>query len=267
MVFQAWYEQNGSVRVESDHNVLISKFRFGWKQRRKQEKIQMYNLKNKQNQEKFRKKTSNNKYLSSAFDDENEDIELSAQKFIKRLNKLIQKCFKKIRITTKTDKKTEDLYEKWRKLQRNDDPQSKEELKDIEKELADKIAENYKTIEEETGKFNCDEGGFNSGKLWNLKKHMFPKHRDPPTAMVDDDGNLLTSSEEINELAVKKLAIERLRNRPMKESLEEMKKLKELLCEKNLETARNNKTPDWTVDEVKNVLKSLKNNVSRDPLG
>ena len=224
--------KEGSNKVESDHNVLITKFTFSWNKRTKQEKIQMYNLKNKQNQAKFKEETSHNKYLLSAFDDDTEDLEVSAYKFIKRLNITIHKCFQKIRMTKKLDMKTEKLYETWRRLHGKEDSQSKEDLKKVEKELADKIADNYKTIEEETSKFNCVEGGFNSGKLWNLKKHMFPNNRDPPTAMVNDEGNLVTSNEDINELALQKLAVERLKNRPMKEDLLKLKTQKELLCEK-----------------------------------
>ena len=48
--------------------------------------------------------------------------------------------------------------------------------------------------------------------------------------MMDDAGNLVTSTEKINELAVQKLAIERLRNRLIKLGLEEMKSQKEIIC-------------------------------------
>ena len=85
--------------------------------------------------------------------------------------------------------------------------------------------------------------------------------------MLDDDGNLITTSDDINELALQKLAVERLHNRPIKEGMEEMKDKKETLCQQNLKKARANKTPDWTEEEVKEVLKHLKNNVARDPLG
>ena len=142
-------------KVESDHNVLISRFNLNWHTRKKHDKNKMYNLKNKQGQLKFKHESSNNKYLSSVFDDENEDIEISANKFIKRLNKVIQKCFMKIRITNKSDKKTEELYNKWRNLQRKEDDKSKADLESVEKELEEKIAENFRKIEEETNKYNC----------------------------------------------------------------------------------------------------------------
>ena len=254
-------------KVESDHNVLISKFDFSWDKSKKQEKNEIYNLKNKLGQKKFKEKTTNTNYLSSVFDDETVDVNISANRFIKRLNKIIHQCFNKVRITDRNDKQTESLYAKWRNLQGQDDENSKAELQEVENEMADKIAENARKIEEEAGNYDCEDGGFNPGKLWNLKKHLFPKHRDPPTAMVDDEGKLVTSSDQINELALNKLAVERLKNRKMKDGLEEMKNNKEKLCEANMEKARNNKTPDWSEEEVKEVLKNLKKNVSRDPLG
>ena len=226
--------RDSTTKVESDHNVLITKYKLNWHRSKKHEKNEIYNLKNKQGQAKFKQETSNNIYLSSAFDDETEDLEVSTREFISRLNKMIKKCFKKIRITDKTDKLTEELYKKWRKLQGMEDDESKEMLELLEKELGDKIAENHQKIEKETGKYDCEDGGFHSGKLWNLKKHLFPKHRDPPTAMVDDKGNILTNSDNINELALQKLAVERLKNRLMKEGMEEMKVQKKKLCKQNL---------------------------------
>ena len=62
-----------------------------------------------------------------------------------------------------------------------------------------------------------------SGRLWNLKKEMFPKSREPPTAMKDPiTGNLLTTSDKINDAAVN-VYTDRLRNRPMKEHLKHIK--------------------------------------------
>ena len=113
--------KDGSKKVESDHNVLVTKFKFKWHKNKTHEKNEIYNLKNKQGQAKFKEETSNNNYLSSVFEDEEEDLEESTNKFIKRLNKLIKKCFKKIRVTKRSDKKIEELYEEWSRLQGIDD--------------------------------------------------------------------------------------------------------------------------------------------------
>ena len=148
------------------------------------------------------------------------------------------------------------------------DDESKAKLKDVEKELADQYAEEYyEKIKEKTAGIDCEDGGMNSGKLWNLKKEIFPKVRDPPTAMVDPvSGNLFTSEEKIEEAAVN-VYTKRLENRPMKDELKHIKDAKELLCEKILKLAKSRKTPPWTMKDLEVVLKNLKKQKSRDPHG
>ena len=64
--------------------------------------------------------------------------------------------------------------------------------------MADEIAKNYRTIQTETGNIDsAEDNGFHTGKLWGLKKKLCPKAKDPPTAMVDNDGNLKTTAEGI----------------------------------------------------------------------
>ena len=60
---------------------------------------------------------------------------------------------------------------------------------------------------------------------------------------------------------------DRLENRQINDELAELKKNKETLCTLRLEQASNNKTPDWTIEDLEKVLKYLKNNKSRDPYG
>ena len=79
------------LKVESDHNVLITKFKLKWHTYKKHEKNEMYNLNNTEGQAMFKHETSNTQYLASSFDDEDEDLEVSTTKFIKRLNKIIKK--------------------------------------------------------------------------------------------------------------------------------------------------------------------------------
>ena len=47
---------------------------------------------------------------------------------------------------------------------------------------------------------------------------LFPNSRDPPTAMLDEKGNLVTSVDEVQKLTVETYR-KRLTNRPMKEDL------------------------------------------------
>ena len=255
-------------KVESDHNPITTTFSWSWNTSSSKHLTEVFNLKNKAGQIKFKESTSNNNYLSSVFDKEDGDINVQSNTFLKRLNKILHKCFKKVKVVEKVDKMTEELYRKWRHLQSKQTDKNEDEIKEIEDKLAETIAKNYRTIQTETGAIDCaEEAGFHTGRLWKLKKKLCPKAKDPPTAMLDDEGNLLTSAESIQELSLQKLAIQRLRYREIKEDLKHMRETKEKLCELNLEKAKNNKTPDWTEAEVKIVLKNLKAGVSRDPLG
>ena len=53
----------------------------------------------------------------------------------------------------------------------------------------------------------------------------------------------------------------------MNEDLKHVQVDKEELYDLLLEIAKHNKSPDWDMTDLDNVLKNLKNNKSRDPLG
>ena len=90
--------------------------------------------------------------------------------------------------------------------------------------------------------------------------------QEPPTAMLDDKGNLITTSAALDKLVLD-LYRERLKSHQIKESLKLHEIQREELCKKRLEEAQKNKTPDWTLEDLELVLQQLKNNKSRDPLG
>ena len=102
--------------------------------------------------------------------------------------------------------------------------------------------------------------------MWRLKKKLSPKCRDPPTAMLDQKGNLITSAKAIEALAVETYK-KRLENRQIKDALKHIEKDKEELCRLRLKIASRNKTPDWTMDQLETGLEYLKKDKSRDPLG
>ena len=105
-------------KVESDHNSIITRLKIHWKNEISHNKIEICNLKNKECQKMFKKETSswkNNENLSATFDDDG-DLNEQTEKFLKKLEKLIHKCFKKIKIKQKVDKEKEALFRKWKSL-------------------------------------------------------------------------------------------------------------------------------------------------------
>ena len=165
--------------------------------------IEVFNFKDKLSQEKFLKITTETDHLSKIFDS-NKTLEVQTKKFIRRLNGFVHESFKKIKIVSKCDYKFENLYNKRRHLKSKDDEESFKALEEVEDELADRYAETmFQKIRKEVKAMDSEEGGFNPGKLWKLKNKLSPKHMEPPTAMKDSDGKLLTTDKEVKAEAVK----------------------------------------------------------------
>ena len=258
--------KNGIKKQTSDHNTIITKFTIKWSRKIRKPRIEMFNLKNKECQKKFTALTSKTNILTSAFNC-NSDLDKATMNFFKNLDKCIRMCFKKIRITENTKGEIDDLFNQRRLLRNKTDDKSKHELEKVELKLAELCSkQNYEKIKSEIDAINYNEDGFNSNHLWNLKKKISPKCRDPPTAMMDQDGNIVTSEKAIEALAVKTYQ-ERLQNRKIKENLNNLKNDKENLCKLRLKMAGRNITPDWTMKQLEVVLKYLKKNKSRDPFG
>ena len=257
--------KTGHEKVESDHNVIETEINLPWSRKTKQsdDKSNQFNLKNKDCQKKFKNETTNNTDLSKVFNNE-PNLDKATDIFMKKLNKKIHKCFKKIGNKKESKNEVQEkLYNRWKELKTKTDAESREEMNEVEEKLAQ---EYFDKVIEATKELDCQEGGKSSGELWKLKKQMCPQSRDPPTAMKDKDGSLVTNVEKIKEMAVEAYK-ERLKNRPIKEGLEELKELKEKLADRIMKIAQKNKTPPWTMKELDIVLKGLKKNKSKDPNG
>ena len=258
--------KTGVVVKRSDHNVIITELAIPWNSTTRKQKIEILNFKDKKCQEKFQIETSKNTYLSSAFSG-NEGLNSQTELFLQRIDKICRKVFRTIKITNKREKDHESLYNQWNLLRHKSDKKSIEDCKELENELASKYSSQYiGKIENETSKIDAETGGFNSGSMWKLKKDMFPQSREPPTAMLDIKGVLQTEEEEINKAAIEAYR-HRLRNRTIKPDLKELQYLKENICNERLRETKENKTPDWTIDELDVVLNHLKKDAARDPLG
>ena len=258
--------KNGVKSKSSDHNSILTKLKIKWSKKFAKPRIELFNLKNKEGQEKFKKMTSETNEFTEAFTNNN-DLNVCTKNFLRSLNNCIRKCFNKIRIIDKPNKEIENLFERRKILKNKKDEKSKHELEVIENKLADLCAKsNYEKTKEEIEGIKPDDGKINSGKLWKLKNKLNPKCRDPPTAMKDNDGNLITTAKGIETLALETYA-KRLQNRKIKDGLENLQKNKEDLCELRLQLARENKTADWTKKQLEKVLNYLKKNKSRDPFG
>ena len=82
-------------------------------------------------------------------------------------------------------------------------------------------------------------------QLWGLLKKKFPKNSQAtPVGKKNSKGKLVTNHKELKRLNLKTYT-QRLRNRPMKEELEELKKVKEELFDIRIVKSEENRTLDY----------------------
>ena len=93
-----------------------------------------------------------------------------------------------------------------------------------ENKLAKIVGKRNKDIIETASKdLSNQEGEFNINQLWKLKKQLFPNCKDPPAAVLDTEGNLITDSKQIKKLLITEYK-QRLRDRPVRPDLGNIKK-------------------------------------------
>ena len=85
--------------------------------------------------------------------------------------------------------------------------------------------------------------------------------RDPPAAMFDNDGNLLTTIEAIENRAIK-VYTERMKPNEMKGHLKALEVTENKLCEERLKLSKLNKTDPWTLEDLNLAINDLDNNKS-----
>ena len=126
--------KGGSETKESDHNVIKTTIRLPWNKNVVNKQEAVLNLKNKECQKYFKEETSNNNKLSKVFE-EIKDLDEATEVFMKKLNKILYKCFKKVKVKKdKLSKKEEGLYNRWKVLEDKEDIKSRAEKEEIEEE-------------------------------------------------------------------------------------------------------------------------------------
>ena len=242
--------------------------------------MEVFNFKNKTCQEAYHEETDKNQELVDCFEGDEQPLVSQAAKWKKSFDNILHKCFRKIRITKRKDQiKSDEILKQRFKLKNKlncsdiDDEMRLKinyRIKEIEDEIGNDIGtENYKAIVETVNTLG-DEGSLNGSgrkKLWTLLKQKFPKTSSSvPVGKKDSKGKLVTNHKELKKLYLKTYT-QRLRNRPMKDELGELKDLKEKLFDIRLKEAIQKKSTPWKMEQLEVVLKSLKKDKARDPHG
>ena len=139
-------------------------------------------------------------------------------------------------------------------LKTKTDQESKDNLETVIKDLAIEAEENFNKVKEELEKVKTNKGGMNSKQIWSLKKKLCPKSKDPPTAMLDSKGNLLTAENAIQSRA-KEVFIERLQSNKIEEHLEDLEEDTNKLCQLRLKLSKLNKTQPWDIEDLQKCVK------------
>ena len=150
----------------------------------------------------------------------------------------------------------------------NENDELQDSLEKIEIEVCDLVSEkNYEKVVENFKLLGNKSGQMQQQGIWSIKRKLFPKNKESlPFAKKDCDGKLITSQHLMKSLYLDTF-LHRLRHRPMNKDYIKLKNLKELLFKRRLEYAMKKKSKPWNMNQLIKVLKSLKNNKSRDPHG
>ena len=136
----------------------------------------------------------------------------------------------------------------------------KNKLAMIEAEIIEyEASTNAKVVAEQVEHLDSLGGKFNQNGMWKIKRKLFPRGVDPPTAKKDEHGNIITEPGALKLLYLNTYK-NRLKHRRICERYENIRQLKSELWELRFESLKNKPTKKWTIDELERATKSLKNN-------
>ena len=153
-----------------------------------------------------------------------------------------------------------------RTLKDKDDDKSKADMDVILKEIADLSEEKYQKVMEELNQMKPSEGKIDSQKFWKIKRKMCKQNIDPPAAMFDSQGALITSNSDIQARALE-VYTQRLKGNTIEPRLKDYETDVNELCETRLKLCKLNKEKSWTMDDLNMAVKDLDKGKSRDASG
>ena len=240
--------------------------------------MEIFNFKDAECQQKFFQVTENTTKLSSSFENDDENFMKQCSRFFKTLNGTFHQCFKKIRIKNKTSTSKNDEIQIYLELRTKlqmllteaKSLFSKQIIERKLEEITERICSmssirNVKIINDQLGQI-CSDGTFSRIGVWKVKSKLFPNKLEVPFAKKNIAGNLITAVEPLKKLYVSTY-LDRLRHRPIRDDLKDLLQLKTDLWEERLEQIKANVSQSRSLKDIDKVIRSLKNNQTRDPNG
>ena len=264
------------VKKESDHNPIFARFNIKLANNSKQDRREIFDFKDQEAQKVFKELSDNSEQLNNCFKSDKSPPE-EAGRFFKVLNNLFHRSFKKIRIRTnvKPDNNCEEgrllaLRTKLLALKvrnRGNSDEIKKKIDFIEKEISTNIATKYASkIQSHLSMIDSMDGSFNQLGMWHLKKQIFPRPAEPPTAKFDEHKNVITGKRALKNLYLETYQ-KRLKHREIESKFSDIKCWKEELWSHRYVKLKGTPTSLWTAEDILCATKSLKPNQSRDPNG
>ena len=265
--------------IPSDHNVLHAIFNIAYRQQNRKIRKEIFQYKSYESRTKFFNETNNSNDLSTCFNND-ENFVRNSKQFFKKLQGKIHKCFTKIRIKsgkslTMGNKNIQEKLNQKTKLKsfikvcKNTDTlkDAEDELMNLEKEIFNEHAKmNTEFVKEQIKTIELIDGKFSQQGFWKIKQKLCPRASDPPMAKRDIYGNIITAPQALKNLYLETYK-KRLRQRSMKADYMDIFYLKSKLWQSRYQYLKHIKTPNWNMNNLDNVLKSLKNNKTQDPSG
>ena len=265
-------------KIESDHNLIFCEFNLSYQKRKSENnnRSTIFNFKNPACLEMYHEATSQ---CDDLFDLSTSNIPLSEKSdlFLQKLNKILHKTFTKSRIGNSKSRicqadqlmKLKSTLKVQLRNVRNDGMKKFISLKIefIENMISlESSEENVNKVNEYIRSIETESGGFSQLGMWKLKSKLCPRSHDPPTAKLDRNGKLVTNPQKLLDLYVETYS-DRLSHKRIKAEYKDIFLLKNHLWQLRAEQCSGVKTEQWTRKDLNTVLKSLKNNKSRGPLG
>ena len=142
-----------------------------------------------------------------------------------------------------------------------------EKLSLLEDDISSYAAnKNTKRITKHIEEISNSGGRLDITKMWKMRKKLCPKSIEVPSAKFNEKGILVTKKCELKTL-YKNTYIDRLSHCDILPEYETIFVLKNYLFDLRMKVTGKVKSPDWTINQLVKVLKSLKNNKSADHFG
>jgi len=245
--------------VNSDHNSLILYLKIDKLKQRQERKI-IFNYKDAASMQKYKKKTSLINFSSILRG--TGPLEVRAKKWAKKLKETIHQCFEKIRLRKKSYKKCNIFKKKIYVIKHKQNSainKCNEELSNEQAKINfEKLNQNLSTLKVSKNK---------QQSIWKIKNKFLPKNRPtPPVAKKNIDGQIITNHKELKNVYKEHFSF-RMRSRPIHKNLLNYKSNIECEFQKILQSTKTLAVPDWSMQDLDRVLKSLKPNQSQDTMG